>query len=99
MGQRPAEATAPLSYDFDGIHHFVQLIAKHNMAWHRWFAADGIQPLIVRYEDLDADPLEVTRRILDFLELDLPTGRTIRAGTKRLADQISAAGSTVIKLI
>ena len=78
------------SFDFDQICKLVQTIEEHNSAWRAWFASVGIRPHIVRYEDLDADPVGVACEILDFLGLKLPPGRLIKARNRRLADQLNA---------
>lgn len=76
-------------YDFDQIHRFVQEIDEHNAAWKEWFRQSGIEPCHVRYEELDRTPIGTTCRILDFLQVELPADRQIRASNKRLADQVS----------
>lgn len=77
-------------FDFDQIRELVQMIEKHNSAWRAWFDSLGIQPHMVRYEDLDADPVGAAREILDFLGLKLPPGRRIRTRHRRLADELNA---------
>ncbi|MBU09013.1 MAG: hypothetical protein CME13_13725 [Gemmatimonadetes bacterium] len=41
-------------------------------------------------EDLDADPVSVTRGILRYLDLEPPPGRRIHGRTWRLADDLSS---------
>lgn len=77
-------------YDASGIDRWMRTIREHNAAWQAWFAATGIRPHTVRYEDLDADPGAVVRGILDFLGLALPEGRTLRAWHSRQADALNA---------
>lgn len=77
-------------YDFEQIRDLVQTIEEHNSAWRAWFASVGIQPHIVRYEDLDADPVGVACEVLDFLGLKLPPGRLIKTRNRRLADEHNA---------
>ena len=77
-------------YDFEQICELVQTIKEHNLAWREWFASVGIQPRIVRYEDLDADPVGVVCEVLDFLSLELPPGRQIKTRNRRLADELNA---------
>ena len=77
-------------FDFDQISKFVQMIEEHNSAWRTWFASVGIQPHMVRYEDLDADPVGVACEILGFLGLKLPPGSVITTRQRRLADEINA---------
>jgi trehalose 2-sulfotransferase len=79
-----------LRFDFGRIHELAQLISEHNAAWQEWFASAGVRPHPVRYEDLDADPVGVTRDILDFLGIELPPGREISARHRRLADELNA---------
>jgi LPS sulfotransferase NodH len=78
------------SFDFDQIRERVRLIEEHNRAWEEWFAVAGIQPYLVRYEELDAEPDRIARGVLDSLGLDLPAGREIAIRHKRLADEINA---------
>ena len=77
-------------FDFDQIREFVQMIEEHNSAWREWFASVGIQPHIVRYRDLDADPVGIACEVLDFLGLKLPPGRLIKTRNTRLADELNA---------
>ena len=77
-------------FDFDQIRKFVQTIEEHNSAWREWFASVRIQPHIVRYEDLDADPIGVACEILDFLGLKLPPGHLIKTRHRRMADELNA---------
>jgi trehalose 2-sulfotransferase len=77
-------------FDFDRIRELVQLIGDHDAAWRDWFIAAGIRPCLVRYEDLEADPVGVTCNVLDFLGLGLPPGREIAVQHRRLADELNA---------
>jgi LPS sulfotransferase NodH len=82
----PPAPTEP-SFDLDRIHELVLMINDHNAAWQRWFESQGIAPHPVCYEDLDADPVAVTRAVLAFLGLELPPGVRIQARHRRLADE------------
>ena len=77
-------------FDRDKITEFVRTIDDHNAAWQQWFAGVGVEPFTVIYEDLDADPVGVTRGVLDALRLDLPLGRPVQTDHRRLADQLNA---------
>ncbi|MCW3815703.1 Stf0 sulfotransferase family protein [Micromonospora sp. DR5-3] len=79
----------PPRFDADGISRFVDVIRAHNAAWAAWFASRGIQPYLVRYEDLDTDMVATTRGILDFLGLDVPQGVAITPRHRRQADQLN----------
>jgi trehalose 2-sulfotransferase len=86
---RPKQPEHEPRFDLDRVHEFVQLINQHNAAWQEWFASVGVQPHRVRYEDLEGDPVGVCCGVLDFLGLELPPGREIRARHRRLADELN----------
>jgi trehalose 2-sulfotransferase len=91
----PVQATRPdpdheAQFDFDQIQQRIQVISQHNAAWQGWFSSARIEPFPVRYEELAADPVAITRRILDFLDLDLPPGRELVVQHRRLADELSS---------
>ena len=77
-------------FDFDQVCKLVQTIEEQNSAWRAWFASVGIQPHMVRYEDLDTDPVRVACEVLDFLGLKLPPWRLIKTSNRRLADELNA---------
>jgi LPS sulfotransferase NodH len=77
-------------FDPDRIGRLIETIDEHNAAWEEWFASFGIQPHRLSYEELDADMAGVTHRILDFLGVDLPDGRTVVPRHKRQADELNA---------
>jgi LPS sulfotransferase NodH len=84
------EATADPSFDFGQVRELVRQIEDDNAAWEAWFAAEGIRPYRVLYEELDANPGDVASGVLSFLGLDLPAGREITVRHKRLADELNA---------
>jgi LPS sulfotransferase NodH len=84
------EPTAEPHFDFSQVRDLVWQIEDDNAAWEAWFAAEGIQPYRVRYEELDADPVRVASGVLSFLGLDLPADREITVRHKRLADELNA---------
>ncbi len=86
----PEEPAQAPWFDLDRIQSLIQLIGTHNSAWKEWFAKVGVRPHDVTYEDLDADPVGVTRGVLDHLSIDLPPGARIVARHVRLADDLSA---------
>lgn len=77
-------------FDFGQVRDLVRLAEDHNAAWEQWFAAEGIQPYPVLYEELAADPVRTASGVLGFLGLDLPAGREITVRHKRLADELNA---------
>ena len=44
-------------------------IAQLDDGWGRWFAEQGVEPLVVEYEALAVDPAGETKRVLTFLGL------------------------------
>jgi LPS sulfotransferase NodH len=76
-------------FDADDIRRHVRRVAEHNDRWARWFASNGIEPLRVRYEDLVADEVGVTHRILAFLDVEVPDGLAIEAQTTRQGDALN----------
>ena len=77
-------------FDLDELRARVHQVGDHNAAWQAWFAATGIETHPVLYEDLDADPVGITRGVLDFLGLELPGTAEIVVQHRRLADHLSA---------
>jgi LPS sulfotransferase NodH len=80
----PVQETKPepdreAEFDFD----------QHNAAWRQWFSSAGVEPFPVRYDELATDPAGTARRVLDFLELAVPSGRELAVGHRRLADELS----------
>lgn len=62
-----------------------------NAGWHDWFAAEGIEPLRVTYEELSAGPGAVLARILAFIGADPTKAHGVQPGTATLADALSEA--------
>ncbi|WP_305783313.1 Stf0 family sulfotransferase [Symbioplanes lichenis] len=76
------------TFDADAIRRFVDTIEEHNAAWERWFAACGIRPHRVTYEDLEQDMVAVTRGIVDFLGVGGPAAAIV-ARHRRQADELN----------
>jgi len=76
-------------FDFQQIHALVQTIDEHNVGWRTGFAMFEVQPYLVRYEDLAADPAGVTRGVFDFLGLHLSADPVLAPGTRRQGDRIN----------
>jgi trehalose 2-sulfotransferase len=73
-------------FDFDQIDALAREATMHNAAWRRWFSENGIDAFHVRHEDLVKDMDGVTRGVLAFLGIDLPTGSVVAARTVRAGD-------------
>lgn len=91
--QSAAAASLPKTplprFDYDELRRYSVLIERHNKAWDLWFAKAGIQPYVLKYEDLDSDPVGTTCALLKFLGLQAPTGVAITAPNVRLADEVT----------
>jgi len=59
-------------YDRSRIRRCLAEIARQNASWDYFFGAFGIQPCIVDYESLVADPVACVRRLAAFVGVDLP---------------------------
>jgi trehalose 2-sulfotransferase len=90
----PGEAVEPGGrpphYDEELIGRLVAAIDRFEAGWTRWFAAHGIVPCHVVYEELAADPLHTAHKVLDHLGLHVPPGRQLVVGHHRQADQVNA---------
>ncbi|HKP17458.1 MAG TPA: Stf0 family sulfotransferase [Gaiellaceae bacterium] len=57
-------------FDRKEVDGFVQLVKAHTAGWAEWFRNRGIEPLLLRYEDLLARPTDETERVLAFLGVE-----------------------------
>jgi LPS sulfotransferase NodH len=88
IGGKPAVAEA--TFDFEGIDELVRRVEQENEGWRQWFAANELDPLVVVYEELAAQPAAAGRRVLEFLGTAIPDGLTIEPRTKPQSDDLSA---------
>lgn len=58
-------------YDEQKIIASIQEIAENNMLFESFFAMNGVDPMVVTYEDLGADPLEEVSRVFRKLNFSL----------------------------
>jgi len=90
----PGEQVAPGGqqprFDRDLITRLAGTVEAHEAAWRSWLAHQGVTPHEIAYEDLAADPVGVTRTVLDVLGLVLPADRVIRVQDRRQADALNA---------
>lgn len=84
-----ADSNIEPHYDFEKLQGFIQEADEHNAAWKKWFSENEIEPHVVVYEELSADPECVVKYILEFLGLELPDGVALSAPNKRMADELS----------
>jgi LPS sulfotransferase NodH len=74
------------AYDGDQIDALAREAEAADAAWRTWFAANEIRPFVVRFEDLVADKIGVTREVLHFVGVasdEAPIRElTVRAGDR-----------------
>ena len=66
---RPGQEAEQPSPDVEQMVQLVQLAQRCEEGWRQWFAATGIRPCHVVYEDLARDRLAVANAVLEFLRL------------------------------
>ncbi len=74
----PPSAETP-AYNFDAIDGLLQEIIFREAVWAEYFASHGICPLVVVYEDFTQQPAATVTRILDYLDIELPSGFEVPA--------------------
>jgi len=82
------ERTAPhrdAVYDAAAIRAQVGQLEAQDAAWQDWFAAAGITPLTLTYEDIARDPQAGLRKVLAGLGVDAARADDIRPMTAKLA--------------
>ena len=78
-------------FDFARIDAYVTRIRVDDEAWRTWFAANGIEPLVVTYEELVANPDRSVREILSLAAVDVPAGLVVTPRITKQSNAVSAA--------
>lgn len=78
-------------FDADAITERMDMLKTYDAQWPDWFAAQGIDPLKLSYEELADDPQGVVAKVLDFIGQDPDLAKTLKPGLRKLADETSAA--------
>jgi len=60
---KPAKGT--VRYDRDLISKCLGRLERQRLGWSRWFEANNVQPVVVKYEELSADKAGVIRSIIE----------------------------------
>ncbi|MGH2976768.1 MAG: Stf0 family sulfotransferase [Gaiellaceae bacterium] len=76
-------------FDFEQIDALYNLSRVHDGYWCRWFAAHGIEPFSVVYEQLAAEPEDAVHEVLAFLGLEAEAPLSIPANLTRQADAVN----------
>jgi LPS sulfotransferase NodH len=79
------------TFEFETIERLVGELAESNERWQEWFTANGIEPLAITYEELTADMIGTSRRVLAFLGVEVTPDVKITASTIRQADAVNEA--------
>jgi LPS sulfotransferase NodH len=76
-------------FDFEAIRCFMGKLTEANERWREWFAAYEIEPFSIDYEELTADSIGASRRVLGFLGVELPRDAKIVTWTVKQADAVN----------
>lgn len=79
----------PVTYDFDAIHACRTEIDEAEKGWRELFAAEGITPLTVTYEELAADYRETVARVARHVGADLQAGDVPEPRLRRQSNEHS----------
>jgi LPS sulfotransferase NodH len=82
------ESRSEPRYDERKIAHALAILERDTQCWDRWFDAAGIDPLVVYYEDLAADPLGVLNLIMREFGLEL-VGTLPTVPTRKQASEVN----------
>jgi LPS sulfotransferase NodH len=91
VGIEESDHPATPHYDYDRILTHVREAEAANRHWQDWFAANGVTPFRITYEDLSQDPSAITREALAFLNLPAPPTDRVTVPNRKMADAESAA--------
>ena len=80
--------TGELRFDIARIDALVQVIESHEAAWQHYFAANGIRPFMVIYEELVAAYEQTAIQILH--ELNIPVPEPLQFAPRRMKQQADA---------
>jgi LPS sulfotransferase NodH len=64
-------------------------LADDEAAWRRWFAARGVRPLELVYEEFADRPGDAAAQVLDHLGIRRPAGLAVRAPIQRQSDALT----------
>jgi LPS sulfotransferase NodH len=79
-------------YSYAALRHLVELLASHDAAWERFFAANSGDVLTLTYEDIASDLAGALQRTLDHIDVAPPAGTLDALPTmRRQADELSDA--------
>ena len=86
-----------LQFDYAKIRYLFTALTSFENAWKSYFAANGVTPLILHYEDLSANYVDTVRSVVDFLGLTTEV-EIARPKREKYADAQSLAWIEQFKL-
>jgi trehalose 2-sulfotransferase len=78
-----------LRFHYRAIGHLLDQILVEEAAWDAFFEHSGIKPVLILYENFDADYETSTLRLLERLDLSPPEGFTFEPRMKRQSDGLN----------
>jgi LPS sulfotransferase NodH len=81
------ESKSQLKYSYDEISEELQMLKDEALGWEVWFQTNRIQPLMLEYEDLAANPKGALEEILTFIDVDRAS--VVDVGTKKMANALN----------
>ena len=87
------------TFRYEEVDALLRELEELERSWAQWFELQKIEPLELTYEQLVANPEAETLRVLDFLELQLPAGATIRPLTRARRDRANDDWSARYRLM
>jgi len=89
-GEKKLPPRAVPKFDFKVIDEWCNRIAAHEAGWENYFRGNQIEPLVLFYEDVVASHRTAAERVLEFLQLPIPSGMEIPPPTvEKQATRIS----------
>jgi trehalose 2-sulfotransferase len=76
------DGSSPPEYSFAALDHLRRQLEHQDAAWRGWFAEEGVEPLHIGYEELEADPRAAARSVLKLIgvEAEVPEPPLRRQG-------------------
>jgi len=89
-GEEKLQPRAVPKFDFKVIDEWCNRIAAHEAGWGNYFRGNQIEPLVLFYEDVVASHRTAAERVLEFLQLPIPSAMEIPPPTvEKQATRIS----------
>lgn len=86
-------------FDADAITERLSMLSAFENDWDKWFAAEGIDPLRLTYENLAADPQTSLGAVLALIGQDRHLASAVKPGLRKLADATTAAWMDQYRLL